>query len=375
VCCEYSSPTLTNNTISGNSASYGGGVCCANDSSPTLTNNTISGNSASIYGGGVCCANDSSPTLTNDTITGNSASGSAGNGGGVYCTNSSSPILINNVISHNSATGIGGGVWCDGSSSPTLTNDTISENSATDGGGVFCLGFSSPIIKNTIIALSTKGGGLCCAGAQSVPVVTYSDVYGNTGGNYLGCPDPTGKNGNISVAPAFANAAAGDFHLKSQYGRWNPSTKTWVLDTVTSPCIDAGDPTSAFNLEPAPNGGRINMGKGGDTINASKSPTTTTSAATLTVSAAAVSTSGGSAQIVVTLASAASVEATVLNVAGREIAVLPAQDLAAGVSTMLWNGRSALGTKVPAGRYMVRVTARTQNGGQAQALVALELAR
>jgi hypothetical protein len=228
------------------------------------------------------------------------------------------------------------------------------------------------------VADNTQGRGLFADDSQGAnhPVIAYCDFYGNKGGNYRGWPIQTGKNGNIAVAPAFANTGAGNFYLKSKYGRWAPHIKKWVIDTVQSPCIDAGDPTSAFNLEPTPNGGRINMGADGNTIYASKSPSTTTSAAAaLTVSAAAVATSGGSAQIVVTLASAASVDATILNVAGREIAVLPAQDLAAGVSTMRWDGRSALGTKAPAGPYLVRVTARAQDGGQAQALVALELRR
>jgi flagellar hook assembly protein FlgD len=88
-----------------------------------------------------------------------------------------------------------------------------------------------------------------------------------------------------------------------------------------------------------------------------------------------VDTSGGSAQIVVTLAEVATVQASVLNLAGREIAVLPEQELAAGVSTLRWNGRSALGTRVPAGRYTVRLTARSAQGGQAQVLVALALTR
>jgi flagellar hook assembly protein FlgD len=78
-------------------------------------------------------------------------------------------------------------------------------------------------------------------------------------------------------------------------------------------------------------------------------------------------------QIVVTLASAASVEAAILNVAGREVAVLPEQDLTARVSTMLWTGRSTPGTKVPTGRYMVRVTARGEDGSQAQTVAVLSL--
>jgi hypothetical protein len=63
----------------------------------------------------------------------------------------------------------------------------------------------------------------------------------------------------------------GDYHLKSQAGRWDPVGEIWVHDDVTSPCIDAGNPASAFEQEPAPNGGRINIGVYGNTPEASKS--------------------------------------------------------------------------------------------------------
>jgi hypothetical protein len=63
----------------------------------------------------------------------------------------------------------------------------------------------------------------------------------------------------------------GDYHLKSQAGRWEPDSETWVQDDVTSPCIDAGDPNSPIALEPFPNGGIVNMGAYGGTVEASKS--------------------------------------------------------------------------------------------------------
>jgi L-ascorbate metabolism protein UlaG (beta-lactamase superfamily) len=63
----------------------------------------------------------------------------------------------------------------------------------------------------------------------------------------------------------------GDYHLKSQAGRWDPASQSWVKDDVTSPCIDAGDPNSPVGQEPEPNGGRINMGAYGGTKEASKS--------------------------------------------------------------------------------------------------------
>ena len=77
--------------------------------------------------------------------------------------------------------------------------------------------------------------------------------------------------GNIDADPLFADAANGDFHLKSAGGRWLPSSGTWVIDAETSPCIDAGDPASDYSNETAPNGGRINMGAYGNTAEASRS--------------------------------------------------------------------------------------------------------
>ncbi len=94
--------------------------------------------------------------------------------------------------------------------------------------------------------------------------------------------------GNIDTDPLFARRGywdengtpddpyddiwvEGDYHLKSQAGRWDPVSRSWVQDDVTSPCIDAGDPNSPVGLEPFPNGGRINMGAYGGTAQASKS--------------------------------------------------------------------------------------------------------
>jgi len=77
--------------------------------------------------------------------------------------------------------------------------------------------------------------------------------------------------GNIEADPLFADPNNGDYHLKSQAGRWDPNSQGWVKDDVTSPCIDAGDPMSPIGYEPFPNGGRINMGAYGGTTEASKS--------------------------------------------------------------------------------------------------------
>ncbi len=112
--------------------------------------------------------------------------------------------------------------------------------------------------------------------------VTYSDIQGGYPGE-----------GNIDVDPCFVapgfwadpndpsielgpqNPRAvwvhGDYHLQSQAGHWNRPSEDWVRDEVTSPCIDAGDPRTSVGLEPFPNGGVVNMGAYGGTVEASKS--------------------------------------------------------------------------------------------------------
>jgi len=92
----YSSPSLRRVTLSGNSASYGGGMDLF-DSSPSLRQVTISGNSASDSGGGMSLYYSSSPSLRQVTISGNSASDF---GGGMYL-DSSSPTIVNAIIAYN----------------------------------------------------------------------------------------------------------------------------------------------------------------------------------------------------------------------------------------------------------------------------------
>lgn len=79
---------------------------------------------------------------------------------------------------------------------------------------------------------------------------------------------------SVRVDPLFADAAGGDFHLRSEAGRWDVAAQEFVLtDTNTSWAIDAGAPGDAFGLETDPNGGRVNAGRYGNTAEASRSVT------------------------------------------------------------------------------------------------------
>jgi hypothetical protein len=283
---DGSNPALLNCMLSGNSALRGGGGMYNDRSSPTLTNCTFTENSGEGDGGGGMYNEESSPMLADCAFSDNSTTGS---GGGMY-NDSSSPALLNCMFGGNSAMGSGGGMYNRYTSQPSLTNCIFSGNSARNGGGMENLNTSRPTLFNCTFSANfaaIAGGGIsniqdgqsmlvncilwgstrgAIRGSTSEVIegsasVSYSDVEGGWPGE-----------GNINAAPYFVDPNNGDYHLKSQDGRWDQAGGSWVIDETSSPCIDAGDPNNPVGLERFPNGGRINMGAYGGTPEASLSP-------------------------------------------------------------------------------------------------------
>jgi parallel beta-helix repeat protein len=214
-------------TAEGDVVTFSGGE----DVNCVLAGFTITGGKRGIY-----CPN-ASPTILNCVISRNIG---ADMGAGMYVKDSSSPSLVNCTFSDNFASITGGGIqnW---DSNPVLINCTFSGNSATYFGGGIYFADGSPALTNCILWGDTPEEVYIFGGA---PVITYSDIQGGFTGE-----------GNIDADPLFADAANGDFHLLRD-----------------SPCIDAGDPSTSIGSEPLPNGGRINMGAYGGTVEASKTP-------------------------------------------------------------------------------------------------------
>jgi len=96
-------------------------------------------------------------------------------------------------------------------------------------------------------------------------VLENNCFYNNTAGDYKNANSTT----DIHVNPLFVDPKNHDYHLQSVSGHWNG--KTWVKDSVSSPCIDAGYPSSDYSNEPEDNGNRINIGRYGNTVHASLS--------------------------------------------------------------------------------------------------------
>ena len=120
-------------------------------------------------------------------------------------------------------------------------------------------------IRNNIF-YKTNNYGVYIDSSDKV-TIKYNAIWKNATRLVYGSSD----NYTLYADPMFVDPP-NDFHLKSTAGRWDPLTQSWVIDAVTSPCIDAGDPTDDYSNEPEPNGGRINIGAYGNTPEASRSP-------------------------------------------------------------------------------------------------------
>jgi hypothetical protein len=316
---EFGSPIVANCTFTCNSARSSGagmynfglqGVC-----SPKLTNCTFKKNWAGHSGAGMCnygYKGVCSPKLSNCVFQANRAVF-----GGAIKNEFAYPELTNCVFADNSADW--GGAIRSYYGKLRLTRCLLIQNRAHLGGAIFAVESSSVIDNCTLVRNYAEriGGGLFYEGSGGDPVLANSILWRNNsiegpeialldgrGGSYLPAllvthSDIQGGRGsiyakdfstlrweadNIDADPCFADANNGDYHLKSQAGRWEPSENfkfqitdsklangMWVRDDVTSPCIDTGDPASPIGLEPFPNGGIINMGAYGGTAEASKS--------------------------------------------------------------------------------------------------------
>ncbi|MCK4415238.1 MAG: right-handed parallel beta-helix repeat-containing protein [Candidatus Eisenbacteria sp.] len=165
-------------------------------------------NSYTADGGALVVTNFSHPTISNCIITGNH---SEGRGGGIYCY-ASLATFTNCVVASNSAGTMGGGMYCGFSLDPTLTNCTFVDNSAPTGGGIYATNDCDPDISHTIIAFGTQGEAIACDSGN--PSLACCDVYGNAGGDWVGCIAGQGSaNNNFSEDPLFCDPSGGDFRL------------------------------------------------------------------------------------------------------------------------------------------------------------------
>ena len=151
------------------------------------------------------------PTVTDSTISGNTASG---DGGGGILTRGALTV-IDSTISGNTASGggggnRGGGIFSNtsGSQTTTITNSTVSGNTAQNGGGgvhnnsgLTAIEFST-ITKNT--APEGQGSGVASFGNDRTSTEVFSSIIsGNQGTDVDFITNPFGDTTNTFVSEGY----------------------------------------------------------------------------------------------------------------------------------------------------------------------------
>jgi predicted outer membrane repeat protein len=287
--------TLVDCAFEGNAANDGGAVAFLVEAA-SMTRCTFARNWATMSGGAVENKGGAAPTLDQCTFTGNEA----GEGGAIYTLRIVAPaagpgmVLTRCLFTGNRASSEGGALF-DDNLGLTIVNGTFTGNWAQKAGTLgwrYVMAGDTPCqisLDNCIVwdgrgsispvSLPTRGTSVMM---KENVIIRYSDVQGGWAGEgnidadpcfaapgrWVDAADPA-----IVVPPEYSGATwvDGDYHVRSQAGRWDPASNSWVKDNVTSPCIDAGDPSIPVADEPEPNGGRINIGAYGGTTEASKS--------------------------------------------------------------------------------------------------------
>ena len=209
--------------------SYGGGVYVA-DGSITIDSSDIQDNFAD-QGGGAFVGSGGTLDVLSSYLQGNEAA----DGGGINADEGDAN-LTNSVVAFNDADTDGGGIYQQTSGTVTLTNVTTAGNSSSTSGSargdaVYTSSGTSTYIYNSIVQGDSANAVAYNAGTASG---SYNDWYNNsTGTTTSGWSSGTG---DLSTNPKFNNYS-NDGNINND----DLSLKS------TSPCIDAGDPSSSSN--------------------------------------------------------------------------------------------------------------------------------
>jgi predicted outer membrane repeat protein len=285
--------TFQNNLINGTSSLRGAGIyneCSNPDIEYCIFTQNIAQNSTIITYGGAIYNKD---ILDYTTINGNPhyvinrctfTSNTAGYGGAIYSIKTggtgNTKIDITNCIFNGNqgitASGTGrGGVIYPRDVVVNLTSCTLYGNAAALGGVIYNGPEGAVVVNNCILWGNTATTGATAYQEASCYLeIYYSDIQGHESSirlyNESNPPGELVYSNNINIDPSFANAANGDFHLKSPDGRYDPSTGTFITtDTVYSKCLAHGQPGLPYSNE-LEGGGKIDMGAYGNTEEASK---------------------------------------------------------------------------------------------------------
>ncbi len=227
--------TIAGLTIADGHAGVGGGI--DNDGTLTVANCTLSGNSATDGGGGILCDPATTLTVTNCTIYDNSAP----NGGGIDSLNvlnlSGMLTVTDSTFCDNSASGGDGGAGIANLGSLTVTNSTFWNNSTSAGGGGILTAGVLNVADSTFAGNSAaNGGGIENSGGYTLTLAN-TIIAGNSA--------PTGPDVDGAVTSLgynlIGNSSGGSGFAASDLVGVNP---------LLGPLQDNGGPTETMALLP-----------------------------------------------------------------------------------------------------------------------------
>ncbi len=207
-----------NTSVDGEYGGGAGGAVMCGQCSLVLTNCRFEGNTADYAGGGLRVLYGGSVRLDHCTFVGNVSLHNRGGGCAVgdLIMGELSAEFADCVFSGNSAE-VGGGLCFGGGLTASLDRCTITGNVVTQGGASVHVdaddGPANITLGNTIVAFSLGGEAVGCDAGSSA-TLTCCDVFGNSGGDWVGCLDgQLGIGGNICEDPLFCGPGSEDFTL------------------------------------------------------------------------------------------------------------------------------------------------------------------
>ncbi len=272
-------PTIRKNIFTGNTR----GIHCQSSATPLIVDNLFTGNTF-----GITVDWSAYPEIRGNLITENYHP--ASQGAGIYLVHGSSALVVDNIFTRNTAD-MGAGVYITGvpyGGEVILINNLFAENSSSGGsyGGAAIqsaganLEITNCTFVNNIQSGDGAGGAICAWGSGQVTTIVNSVFYNNQAGegpdlavggsawlNYtwLGSGGgaihiyPGGScvwdDSTLTGDPIFAEGPQGDYYLSQQDAG----------QSVQSPCVDAGDPTSDIpdgttRTDQMPDAGIVDLG-------------------------------------------------------------------------------------------------------------------
>lgn len=198
-------------TISGGRSTSGGAII--NNGTLTVTNSTITSNSAYLGGGGGIYNVDGTLTVINSIISYNNAEDDAG--GGIYSYGGTVSVT-DSQVSDNIANGRGGGIFNGGNTSPlTIVNSIIRDNFGSDGGGIFTEDNTFTVKYSTISGNVGRDGGGIYGGFFGNSTIISSTISNNTAITGGGIRGPNLIIQNSTISGNNAGAGGGIFALET----------------------------------------------------------------------------------------------------------------------------------------------------------------